>query len=144
MSEQVDTIVIGAGVIGLAIARRLALVGHEVIVIEAADAIGTQTSSRNSEVIHAGIYYPTGSLKAKCCVAGRDAIYAYCDSHGIKHRRIGKLIVATNDYELSTLAGIEAKARANGVSDIERLDSDSVRELEPAQHSRRRRGAGGR
>ena len=132
MSEQVDTIIIGAGVVGLAVARQLALAGHEVVVIETADAIGTQTSSRNSEVIHAGIYYPIGSLKARCCVAGRDAIYAYCDSHGIEHRRTGKLIVATSDDELSALARIETKARANGVSDIERLDSDAVRKLEPA------------
>ena len=93
--ERVDCVVIGAGVVGLAMARQLALAGREVIVLEAAGMIGTETSSRNSEVIHAGIYYPTGSLKARLCVAGKHRLYAYCAEHGVPHRRCGKLIVAT-------------------------------------------------
>ena len=94
--EQVDCIVAGAGVIGLAIARALAAQGLETLILEAADAIGTQTSSRNSEVIHAGIHYPQGSLKARLCVAGRDMLYRYCADRSIPHRRCGKLIVATD------------------------------------------------
>ena len=92
MSESVDCIVVGAGVVGLAVARRLALAGHEVIILEAADTIGTQTSSRNSEVIHAGLYYPTDSLKAQACVEGKKRLYRYCAIHGVPHKRIGKLI----------------------------------------------------
>ena len=103
MSERVDAVVIGAGVIGLAIARHLALAGREVIVLEAESAIGTVTSARNSEVIHAGIYYPTGSLKARLCVAGRDALYRYCAERGIPHRHIGKLLVATDEGQLAQL-----------------------------------------
>jgi L-2-hydroxyglutarate oxidase LhgO len=103
MSEAADCVVIGAGVVGLAIARELALAGREVIVLEAADMIGTGTSSRNSEVIHAGIYYPTGSLKAKLCVAGKKFIYDYCAERGIPHRACTKLIVATNENQIATL-----------------------------------------
>ena len=95
--ETVDCVVVGAGVVGLAVARALALAGREVIVLEAAEGIGTETSSRNSEVIHAGIYYPKGSLMARTCVAGRRMLYAYCAEHGVPHRNCGKLIVATND-----------------------------------------------
>ena len=94
--DQVDCVVIGAGVVGLAVARALALRGREVMVLEAADAIGTGTSSRNSEVIHAGIYYPQGSLKARLCVEGKALLYAYCAERGIGHCRCGKLIVATS------------------------------------------------
>ncbi len=97
--EIVDCVVIGAGVVGLAVARALALAGREVIVVEAAEGIGTETSSRNSEVIHAGIYYPKGSLMARTCVAGRRLLYAYCAEHGVPHRNCGKLIAATNDAE---------------------------------------------
>ena len=93
--ERVDCVVIGAGVVGLAVARALALAGREVIVLEAAGAIGTETSSRNSEVIHAGIYYPPGSGKALLCVQGKALLYRYCETHGVAHRRCGKLIVAT-------------------------------------------------
>ena len=93
--DKVDCVVIGAGVIGLAVARRLAQAGREVIVLEAAEGIGTETSSRNSEVIHAGIYYRAGSLMAQMCVAGKHALYRYCREHGIPHRNCGKLIVAT-------------------------------------------------
>src|SRR5512145_2725756 len=97
MAEHIECAVIGAGVVGLAIARRLALAGREVVILEAEEAFGTHTSSRNSEVIHAGIYYPTGSLKARLCVAGRRALYRYCTDHGINHRCIGKLVVATEE-----------------------------------------------
>jgi L-2-hydroxyglutarate oxidase LhgO len=101
--EQVDCLVIGAGVVGLAAARELALSGREVIVLEAADAIGTGTSSRNSEVIHAGIYYPAGSLKARTCVEGKQLLYDFCESHGVPYKRLGKLIVASNEAQLPTL-----------------------------------------
>lgn len=132
MVEFVDTIVVGAGVAGLAVARGLALAGREVIVLEAAEAIGTEVSSRNSEVIHAGIYYPKGSLKARLCVAGRDALYAYCAAHGIPHARTGKLIVATAPEEVPALRTIEQAARANGVMDLAWLDRAAVLDLEPA------------
>ena len=122
--ERVDCIVIGAGVIGLAVARRLALDGREVVVLEAEEAIGTHTSSRNSEVIHAGIYYTPGSLKAQLCVPGRQALYRYCEDHGIGHRRCGKLIVAAHDTQrpaaLDALK-LHAQAGANGVDDLRRL-----------------------
>src|SRR6516162_6443866 len=97
--ERTDCVIVGAGVIGLAIARHLAQAGREVIVLEAAEGIGTVTSSRNSEVIHAGIYYKAGSLMARMCVAGRHALYRYCHAHGIPHRNCGKLIVATTPEE---------------------------------------------
>nr|WP_257722231.1 NAD(P)/FAD-dependent oxidoreductase [Azospirillum argentinense] len=130
--ERVDCVVVGAGVIGLAVARRLARAGREVIILEAAEAIGTGTSSRNSEVIHAGIYYPTGSLRARLCVAGRDALYAYCAEHGVGHRRIGKLIVATEDGQRSRLEAIRAQAAVNGVEDLVELPAAAVTALEPA------------
>jgi L-2-hydroxyglutarate oxidase LhgO len=129
--EEIECVVIGAGVVGLAIARRLAMAGREVIVLEAADAIGSETSSRNSEVIHAGIYYPTGSLKARSCVAGKHLLYAYCAEHGVPHRRCGKLIVATTEEQTATLEQIRARAEANGVHDLERLEPHEVVELEP-------------
>ncbi|MBI2584394.1 MAG: NAD(P)/FAD-dependent oxidoreductase [Rhodospirillales bacterium] len=129
--DSVDTLVIGAGVIGLAAARRAAASGREVVVLEAADAIGTGTSSRNSEVIHAGIYYPEGSLKARHCVAGRQALYEYCESHGIPHKRVGKLIVATAEEEAPALDQVRAKAEANGVDDLTSLDAAQVRDMEP-------------
>ena len=110
--DQVDCVVVGAGVVGLAVARALALQGREVMVLEAADAIGTSTSSRNSEVIHAGIYYPQGSLKARLCVAGKDMLYAYAQERGIAHQRCGKLIVATDQSQIPQLHAIQAKAAA--------------------------------
>lgn len=130
--ERVECVVVGAGVVGLAIARRLAQAGREVIVLEAEGAIGTGTSSRNSEVIHAGIYYPTGSLKTRLCVAGRPALYAFCESRGIAHRRCGKLIVATEPAELGKLESIGRQAAANGVEDLEWRDGEALRRLEPA------------
>jgi L-2-hydroxyglutarate oxidase LhgO len=132
MSDAVECIVIGAGVVGLAVARALALQGREVLVMEAAGAIGTETSSRNSEVIHAGIYYPQGSLKARLCVQGKEQLYAYCAQRGVPHRRCGKLIVATSPEQLAALDGIQARARANGVTDLQRLSRDEARALEPA------------
>lgn len=130
--DHIDCIVVGAGVVGLAIARRLARAGREVIVLEAGADIGTGTSSRNSEVIHAGIYYPAASLMARHCVAGRQALYRFCESHGVAHRRCGKLIVATTTEEAGKLAAIRGRAAANGVTDLEELDAAAARELEPA------------
>ncbi len=131
MTETVDAVVIGAGVVGLAVARRLALAGRDVVVVEAAEAIGTETSSRNSEVIHAGIYYPANSLKARLCVAGKHALYDYCAAHGVPHRRLGKLIAATRAAQLAELETLREKARANGVDDLELLDGEQARRLEP-------------
>src|SRR6201989_2537611 len=130
--DRVECVVVGAGVIGLAIARKLALAGREVIVLEAAEGIGTVTSSRNSEVIHAGIYYKAGSLMARMCVSGKKALYAYCRDHGIPHRNCGKLIVATTPAETEKLASIRAHAQANGVLDMKVLSGDEARALEPA------------
>ena len=131
MTDSIDCAVIGAGVIGLAVARELALRGREVIVIEAADAIGSGISSRSSEVIHAGIYYEPGSLKARLCVEGRERLYDYCAQRGIDHRRCGKLIVAAEETEIAALQGLLERARANGVGDLEWLDGPEARALEP-------------
>lgn len=131
MAADVDVVVVGAGVVGLATGRALALDGRQVMVLEAEDAIGTQTSSRNSEVIHAGLYYPAGSLKAKVCVAGRRALYAYAAAHGVRAVAVGKLLVATTEAQMPALAAIEAAARANGVDDLERLDAAAAHRLEP-------------
>jgi L-2-hydroxyglutarate oxidase LhgO len=128
--SPVDCVIIGAGVVGLAAGRALANRGLEVIVVESADAIGTGTSSRNSEVIHAGLYYPTGSLKARLCVAGREMLYRYCEAKGIRHRRIGKLIVATTTDELPILEKYLAQARANGVDDLRWVEQAEMAELE--------------
>jgi L-2-hydroxyglutarate oxidase LhgO len=130
--DKVDCVVIGAGVIGLAVARRLAQAGREVIVLEAAEGIGTVTSSRNSEVIHAGIYYRAGSLMAQMCVSGKQLLYAYCREHGIPHRNCGKLIVATTPKETEKLQSIRAHAEANGVLDMQLLAGEAARALEPA------------
>jgi L-2-hydroxyglutarate oxidase LhgO len=130
--ERVDAVVIGAGVVGLAVARALALAGREVIVLEGAEAIGTETSSRNSEVIHAGIYYPPGSLKARFCVAGKIELYAYCAERGIPHQRCGKLLVATDEKQLAKLHAIKAQADANGVTDLQLLSAAEALRLEPA------------
>lgn len=132
MTDKVDCVVIGAGVVGLAVGRALALKGREVLVLEAADAIGTQTSSRNSEVIHAGLYYPTGSLKAQLCVRGRDMLYAYCAERAVPFRRCGKLLVATSDAQLPGLESIRARALANGVPELQWLTREEAQALEPA------------
>jgi L-2-hydroxyglutarate oxidase LhgO len=130
--ERMEIIVAGAGVVGLAIARALAQAGHEVLVLEAETAIGTVTSSRSSEVIHAGLYYPQDSLKARLCVEGRDHLYRYCAEHGVAARRLGKLVVATAVNELDTLKAITVRADANGVFDLAWLDDTDARRLEPA------------
>jgi L-2-hydroxyglutarate oxidase LhgO len=130
--DEVECVVVGAGVVGLAVARALALAGFDVLVLERAYTIGFETSSRNSEVIHGGLYYPIGSLKAWSCVAGRQRLYAFCDEHGVPHARLGKLIVATSEAELSGLEKIAATARGNGVDDLEWLDREQARRLEPA------------
>ena len=129
--DKVDSIVIGAGVVGLAVARALALQGREVMVLEAANAVGTGTSSRNSEVIHAGIYYPPGSLKAQLCVRGKQLLYDYCAQRGIGFSRCGKLLVATNESQAAQLQSIIAKAAANGVHDLVLLSREQARALEP-------------
>ncbi|MGF1626706.1 MAG: FAD-dependent oxidoreductase, partial [Alphaproteobacteria bacterium] len=113
--DEVECVVVGAGVVGLAVARALALAGREVVVLEANGLIGNETSSRNSEVIHAGIYYPPGSAKAALCVAGRRRLYAYCAKRGVAHRRCGKLIVATAPGQEAQLAALQATATRNGV-----------------------------
>jgi len=129
--DSVACVVIGAGVVGLAVARALASAGREVVILEAETAIGMHTSSRNSEVIHAGIYYPRGSLKASACVRGRERLYRYCAEHGVPHRRCGKLIVATDRRQVPELRAIEARAHANGVTDVKWLERDAALVLEP-------------
>jgi len=132
MTEKVDCVVIGAGVVGLAVARALAVRGRETVVLEAATTIGTGTSSRNSEVIHAGIHYAPASAKATLCVAGRQLLYSYCEARGIEHRRCGKLIVAADEEQVRALERIETTARANGVSDLRWLSAAEARDAEPA------------
>ena len=129
--EQLDCVVIGAGVIGIAVARALAQAGREVLVLEAAAAIGTETSSRNSEVIHAGIYYPQDSLMARLCVAGRRQLIAYCAERQVPFQLCGKLIVATSAAQTEQLPAIRARAEANGVQGLRALSADMAREFEP-------------
>jgi L-2-hydroxyglutarate oxidase LhgO len=129
--ESVDSVVVGAGIVGLACARALALAGREVVILEAEGAIGMHTSSRNSEVIHAGIYYAKGSLKARSCVAGKERLYEYCCAHGVPHRRCGKLIVATDEAQLQELSAIQARAHGNGVTDVVGMTRAQALALEP-------------
>lgn len=129
--ENVDVVVIGAGVVGLAVARALALQRREVMVLEREATIGAGTSSRNSEVIHAGIYYPAGSLKARLCVQGREWLYAYCVERAVAHRRCGKLIVAHTPSQVAALPGIVQTAAANGVVDLRLLGRSEAQALEP-------------
>ncbi|MFC5557028.1 NAD(P)/FAD-dependent oxidoreductase [Methylobacterium iners] len=126
-----DVLVIGAGVVGLAVAQALAVRGHDVVVAEAAGAIGTGVSSRNSEVIHAGLYYPTGSLRARHCVAGRRMLYAFCQSHGVPHARVGKLVVATSEAETDKIAALYVQGDANGVEGLRLIDASEAQRLEP-------------
>ena len=132
MTERVDCVVVGAGVVGLAVARALAIAGRDVTIVEAAPAIGTGISSRNSEVIHAGIHYAPGSSKARLCVRGKTLMYAFCESRHVPHRRVGKLVVATADAQRDALDHVVANARASGVDDCELLDRAAVAALEPA------------
>lgn len=131
MTDLVDCVVVGAGVIGLAVARQLARDGRETLLIERQDAFGTETSSRHSEVIHAGIYYPAGSLKAQLCVRGRELLYRYCADHGVEHRRCGKLIVATQPQQIAELECIARAAQRNGVEDLYAVDRGEALRLEP-------------
>ena len=133
MSEtlRLDAVVIGGGVIGLAVARALSLAGRDVTLLESEAATGSVTSSRNSEVIHAGLYYPSGSMKALLCVAGKAALYTYCESRGVPHRRCGKLVVAAADAEAAWLERLQGQARANGVEDCMLLDGGGLKLLEP-------------
>jgi L-2-hydroxyglutarate oxidase LhgO len=132
MSDCLDCAVIGAGVIGLAVARALSMAGHDVIVLESAEAIGTGTSSRNSEVLHAGMYYPEGSLKAQLCVSGNALLRRYLPEHRVNHKLLGKLIVATNEAEEAQLAEIQAKGRANGVEQLFLIGAAEAHALEPS------------
>lgn len=132
MPHDVDTIVVGAGVVGLAIARSLAVAGIEVLILEEKHLFGSETSSRHSEVIHAGIYYPQNSLKALLCTRGKALLYDYCRSHAIEHKPLGKIIVATSDAQVAELDAINVRARANGVTDLQILNSRDVAALEPA------------
>jgi L-2-hydroxyglutarate oxidase LhgO len=131
MATDFDSLVIGAGVIGLAIARKLAASGQRVLVLEKASRAGTETSARNSEVIHAGIYYPHGSLKARLCVEGNKLLYDYCAIRGVETKRLGKLIVATTNEEETKLNAIASQAKANGVDDLQWLSQADVSKLEP-------------
>jgi L-2-hydroxyglutarate oxidase LhgO len=128
--DSIDCVVIGAGAVGLAVARSLARRGREVVILEVATSFGTGVSSRNSEVIHAGIYYPRGSLKAQLCVTGRERLYAFCEQFGVQHRRCGKLIVATSNDEINDLKAIRAAASGNGV-ELPWLERDAAQQLEP-------------
>lgn len=132
MVDRVQCVVVGAGVVGLAVARALALRGREVLVLEAEEAIGTQTSARSSEVIHSGIYYPTGSLKARLCVQGRAMLYDYCEQRHIAYRRCGKLIVATSERQVGALHTLAERARANGVDGLQLISAAQARQLESA------------
>jgi len=131
VTADVETVVVGAGVVGLAIARALARAGQEVLVLERHGRIGSETSARNSEVIHAGLYYPPGSLRAKLCVAGKALLYDFCAETGVTHNRCGKLLVATQDVEIARLEAIAANAAKNGVNDLRRLSAAEARQLEP-------------
>ena len=133
--ERVECVVLGAGVVGLAVGAALAEAGFEVIVIEQHDCIGSETSSRNSEVIHAGIYYPAGSAKAQLCVRGKQMLYEHCQTYAVPHRRCGKIIVAADASQVATVQGYIDKARANGVNDLAWLDAAEVHELEPEVRS---------
>ena len=129
--EQVDCVVVGAGVVGLAVAREMALQGRETILLERENAFGTISSARNSEVIHAGIYYPKDSLKAQLCVEGNRLLYEYCRSHQVATQAYGKLVVATDDNQIDDLQAILYKAENNGVPEIKIISADEARQLEP-------------
>ena len=129
--EKLDAVVVGAGIVGLAVARALAMAGREVVILEAEGAVGTHASSRNSEVIHAGIYYAGDSLKARSCIRGKELLYEYCVAHGVPHARCGKLIVATDAAQLAELGNIQGRAHANGVTDVVWMSREQALGLEP-------------
>jgi L-2-hydroxyglutarate oxidase LhgO len=133
--EQVDTVVIGAGVVGLAIARAFALAGREVVIVDAESGIGSITSARNSEVIHAGLYSQADWLKTRLCIEGRRLLYPYCESRGVAHRRCGKLVVATDDGQIDALVRLARNAESNGVEGLQLIDGAAARALEPALHA---------
>jgi L-2-hydroxyglutarate oxidase LhgO len=135
MTDSIECVVIGAGVVGLAVARAMALRGRETLILEAQSTIGTETSSRNSEVIHSGIYYPAGSAKARFCVEGRLLLYEFCEARGVEYRRCGKLIVATDEAQIAALESIAGLARANGVTDVGWLGAHETQALEPELHA---------
>ena len=130
--EKVDCLVVGAGVVGLAVARALAIRGREVIILEQAGVIGSEISSRNSGVIHAGIYYPTNSLKARFCVEGKHLLYEFCDKHNVEHARVGKLLVASNESQLESLDSYAKQATENGVEDLQCIGAEQAHRLEPS------------
>ena len=130
--DSIDTVVVGAGVVGLAVARALAMAGREVVIVEADSAIGSHTSARNSEVIHAGLYSPAGWLKTRLCTEGRRLLYPYCEAHGVAHRRCGKLVVATNPEQAPALEQLARNAEANGVEGLQLIEGRAARALEPA------------
>ena len=134
MADRIECVVVGAGVVGLAVARALALAGREVLLLEAETHPGTMTSARNSGVIHAGLYYTPGSFKARFCVAGNRALYAYCEARGVEHHNSGKLIVANGDDEERVLLNLLERAHANGVEGVRMVSAKQVRELEPEVH----------
>ena len=131
MTERCDAVVIGGGVVGLAVGRELARAGREVLVLERHELVGAEISSRNSEVIHAGIYYPTGSVKAQTCVRGKGLLYAYCESYKVPHKRLGKIIVATSDAQVETLKSYQRQARLNGAGELPWLTRAEILSLEP-------------
>ncbi|QBY06088.1 NAD(P)/FAD-dependent oxidoreductase [Thalassotalea sp. HSM 43] len=131
MSDELPTVVVGAGVIGIAIARELAMAGKQVIILEQTESFGTQVSSRNSGVIHAGLYYSTNSLKAQLCVRGKQLLYDYCQQRHIQHKRIGKLVVATNQQDMVKLDRLTSQGMVNGVTDLNIIRSEQIKELEP-------------
>ena len=139
MTADVQSIVVGAGAVGLAVGRALAMAGHEVMLLEQHALIGSETSSRNSEVIHAGIYYPPGSLRATLCVRGKELLYAFCAENNVPHARCGKLLVATQDSQLPKLAAIKATAERNGVTDLEPLGGNAATRAGAGAGLRRRR-----
>tara|TARA_R110000787_G_scaffold51280_10_gene121639 strand:- start:932 stop:2038 length:1107 start_codon:yes stop_codon:yes gene_type:complete len=134
MTERTDCIVIGAGVVGLAIARALAMAGREVVILEAEDAFGLHTSSRNTGCIHAGIHYLPGSLKNRLAFRGKELLYRYCPEHGVGHKKIGKLIVAIDEEQVPALHALKAKANGNGLQEIDFLPPEQIREMEPELH----------
>ena len=133
--DSIDTVVVGAGVVGLAVARALAMAGREVVIVEADSAIGSHTSARNSEVIHAGLYSPAGWLKTQLCIEGRRLLYPFCAAHGVAHRRCGKLVVATNVGQAPALEQLARNAEANGVEGLQLIEGSAARALEPALHA---------
>lgn len=131
MAETCDVLIVGAGILGLAVGREFALRGREVLIVEKQDAIGTETSSRNSEVIHAGIYYPTNSLKAEFCVRGKQLLYEHCKRYNVPHEQIGKVIVATAESQFATLQNYQEQARLNGVGELPWLNRSQLQQMEP-------------